>query len=176
MQHRNMIGLSLFLLFLLETTVFHWLIPLGWKENIHISPHFVLIVILFIALYSHRHFALFLGLIFGLLQDIVFYGFMIGPYAFGMGLVVYLTGFVFNRSNINFLSAIPIIMLASFCFELIKYGIYRLFGLIEISLSWNLMYQILPSLLFNLLFALAIYIPVRYLIDKMEQNRDEEES
>lgn len=176
MQQRNIIGLTLIFLFLLETTIFHWFIPLEWKGNIHIFPHFVLIVILFIALYAHRHFALVLGLVFGLLHDIVFYGFMIGPYAFGMGLVGYLTGFIFNRSNVNFLSAIPIVMLATFCFEMIIFGLYRLFGLIEVSSSWIFLHQILPSFLFNLLFALAIYIPIRYLIDKMGSNRNEEET
>jgi rod shape-determining protein MreD len=176
MQQRNIIWLSLILLFFFETTIFHWIIPLGWKENIHITPHFVLTIILFIALYAHRHFALLLGLVFGLLHDIVFYGFMIGPYAFGMGLMGYLTGFIFNRSNVNFLSAIPIIMLSSFCFDLIIFGIYRLFGLIELSIAWIFLHQILPSLLFNLLFALMIYIPIRYLIDKMESNREEKEN
>src|SRR5690554_712688 len=122
MQQRNLLWLTLIVLFILETTIFHWIIPLSWQENMHISPHFMLIVILFISLYVNRHLALILGLVFGLLQDIVFYGYMIGPNAFGIGLVGYLIGYMFRRANANFFVAIPIIMLGVLSYSMIIYG------------------------------------------------------
>jgi rod shape-determining protein MreD len=176
MQRRSLIWLLLIFMFIIETTVFHWIIPAGWQEYLNISPHFVLTCILFVALYSHRHLALILGLAFGLLQDVTYYGHMIGPFSFGMGLTGYLTGLMFRRGSVSFLFAMFVMAFSLFYFELIIYGIYRLFNIADEPLDWVLMFQVLPSLLFNLLFALLIYIPVRYLIERMDYRREGEES
>lgn len=176
MLRRNIIWLPLFLLFLIETTLLHWIIPLSWHEHIQISPHFVFILILFVAIYSNHYFALVLGLVFGLLQDVLFYGYMIGPYSFAIGIIAYLTGMIFRRINVSFISTIFIIIIADLLFHLTIYGLYRLFRVIDVTLDGVFMYNILPSILFNLLFAFVIYIPARYLMEYIEEHREEKEN
>lgn len=157
------------ILFLIETTWFHWFIPADWQHYIVLSPRFVLAVILFVALFGSRHIALIMGLVFGLLYDFTFYGYMIGPYAFGMGLVGYVAGLVFNQANMTFLTTIPLIALGLFSFELLNFGVYRLFRIVEFSFGYTFIHHILPSLLFNLLFALILYSPLRFVLEKMDE-------
>lgn len=176
MKQINLIWLSLILLFLIETTIMHWLIPSSWQEHASISPRFVFTVIIFIALYARRYFALILGLVFGLLHDVIFYGHMIGPYSFSMGLTGYLTGLIFGRTHIRLVFTLLIMVIANLFFEFIIYGLYRIFRVVDESFGWAILHHILPSLLFNLLFALIIYIPIRYWLEKMESQREHEEN
>lgn len=64
--------LLLFLLFILEGTLVPWLIPTAWQTRI--APHLVYVVILYFSVYENRHTGLILGLVFGMLHDIVFMG------------------------------------------------------------------------------------------------------
>ncbi|MDF2927305.1 MAG: mreD [Paenibacillaceae bacterium] len=152
----------LLLLFLLEGTVLKWVIPSVWQENISVSTHFTLIVILFIALYVNRHLALAYGLGFGLLHDVVYYGpAMIGTYSFAMAVVAYLAGLAANRSRPNILYSMFIIIAGNFIFEAIIYSLYRLFQVTRDTPQWMFFHIMLPSVLINLLFALLIYVPLR---------------
>lgn len=175
MRKHHIIWLASLVFFLLETTVFHWLIPLGWQQNITISPRFVMAIVLFVALFGGRHFALVLGLVFGLLYDFVFYGYMIGPYAFGMGLIGYLTGLVFHKVADRFIATIVIILCGLLSLEMILFGIYRLFRVIEYTLSRTFVHHMLPSLLVNMLFALIIYNPLRFILEKLDSRKKERE-
>lgn len=175
MRKHNMIWLTMIVLFLIETTIFHWIIPLGWHQNLTFSPRFVLVVILLVALFMSRHFALVLGLVFGLLHDIMFYGYMIGPYAFGMGLVVYLVGLLFRGMTPNFFVTMAIVVASLFTFNLIDYSVYRLFMIIDYTFSWTFVHHILPSVLLNLLFVLIVYIPVRYMLEKRDMQAQQSE-
>lgn len=176
MRKHNMIWLSLFLLFLIETTVFHWMIPLSWQQHLTISPRFVLVIILFVTIFMNRHFALILGLFFGLLHDVIFYGYMIGPYAFGMGLVVYLTGFLFRGgASPNFFVTVAVLTVGIFTFSMIDYSVYSLFRIIDYSFSWTFVHHILPSVLLNILFILIVYVPVRYMLEKRDMKTQQSE-
>lgn len=77
--HRSVLVLLLFLLFILQGAVLPWLIPNSWEMRI--VPNLVFIVLLFITVYHHRHMALMLGLSFGMLHDIIFYGRIIGAHS-----------------------------------------------------------------------------------------------
>lgn len=175
MRKHHIIWLGSLVLFLLETTVFHWIIPLGWQQNISITPRFVMAIVLFVALFGGRHFALVLGLVFGLLYDLVFYGYMIGPYAFGMGLIGYITGLIFRKKADRFMATIVIITLGLFSLEMIHFGIYRLFRIIDFTLSWTFVHHMLPSLLINLLFTLIVYNPMRFVLEKLDSRKKERE-
>lgn len=68
--------LLLFVLFIAEGTILPWLLPDSWHSRM--VPNFVYVVILFVSVYYSRHTALVLGIVFGLIHDVVFYGFIIG--------------------------------------------------------------------------------------------------
>ncbi|MDR6884952.1 rod shape-determining protein MreD [Bacillus sp. 3255] len=162
---RHLLWLILLGLFVLQGTIMVWLIPSSWQASVHVTPHFTLVFIMFIGLFHHRHSALIYGLIFGLLNDFNYYGAMLGVYSFGMGLTGYLAGLAQRRQpNLIFYNLL-ITGVGLLVFELINYGINRLFKLIDIDLQFALTHYMLPSVLFNLLFALICYVPIRKLLE-----------
>ncbi|NOV04075.1 rod shape-determining protein MreD [Paenibacillus planticolens] len=164
-MNRHLLWLILLGLFILQGSIVVWLLPASWQGSVHVTPHFTLVFILFIGLFHHRHSALIYGLIFGLLHDFNYYGAMLGVYSFGMGLTGYLAGLAQRRQpNLIFYNLL-ITGVGLLLFEFINYGINRLFKLIDIDLNFALTHYMLPSVLFNLLFALVCYVPIRKLLE-----------
>lgn len=151
--------LLLFVLFIVEGTIIPWLIPGGWQYRL--SPNLVFIVILFVSVYYHRHTALVLGIIFGLLHDIIFYGAMIGPYSFAMGCAAYLMGLIFQAPRAPMPIMMTVVLLGSLLFDSTLFGIYQLFQLNVHSFNWALTQYMIPNLCVHFLFALIIYVPMR---------------
>jgi rod shape-determining protein MreD len=174
-MQRYFLPVILYVLFLFEGTVMPLMIPSAWQSKINVTSHFTFIVILFIAIYVSRHWALAYGLAFGMLHDIVYYGPMLGTYAFGLGLISYLTGLLSLYSKANLLTSMLLIVSGNFLLELIVYGIYRVFQITHISFHFAMTYHILPSTLVNLLFAIIIYVPIRKLLANVGAAREREE-
>jgi rod shape-determining protein MreD len=86
----NRVILLTLLLIIIESSVVPWVVPSAWIDRL--LPHFAFIMTLLIAGFAGRHRAFLFGLGFGLFQDMLFYGHLIGPYGFGMGLIGYLAG------------------------------------------------------------------------------------
>ncbi len=169
---RNLIWF-LILLFLLEGTIIPWLIPEAWSTHIQLAPHFIMVSILYIAIFMNRYYALIFGLIFGLLQDIIYFGHMIGLQSFSMGLTGYLIGLIFRNSHLSMFSALSTILFGIFTYEGIVYASYRLFRIVEFSFGWAFMQIVLPSLVINLLYALLIYLPARNYLEGIDNKRQE---
>jgi rod shape-determining protein MreD len=172
MNMRIVVG-SMFLLYIVETTIVPWLVPIEWYGRV--VPHFAFILVLYSALYTGRHAALVLGLSFGLLQDIVFYGHMIGVHTFAMGLCGYVTGLLLERKRSPLLLALSVIGLACLLYDSVVYLIYRAFRVTGESYSYVLMDSILPSLFLQLGFALVVYIPARKLLEGAAKPISEDE-
>jgi len=164
-MRRTWITLILLALFILEGSVLPWLLPAVWQSRVLVAPDFVLIVILYLTMYVNRHLALVYGLSFGMLHDIV-YGPMLGSYSFSMGLTAYLIGLAFRRPHLQIVSSLFLAALGDFLFQMVHYGVYRLFNLLQTPFEWVLTHAILPSVLLNALFALLIYVPFRKLADR----------
>ncbi|WP_139990978.1 rod shape-determining protein MreD [Paenibacillus paridis] len=159
----NRIVLLMFLVFILEGTVMPWIIPAGFGHRI--MPHFVFVIVIFSGLYSRRHLALLLGVSFGMLQDIVYFGHLLGINAFFMGLMGYFTGVLFERRRSTIMMAISVIGFACLLYDSVIYFIYSVFRITSESYAWALIDHILPSLFLQLAFALACYVPVRKLFE-----------
>lgn len=164
-MHRNWLIAILFGLFILQSTIVKWLIPVSWQMEANVAPQLTLVVVLLIGLYGDRHLAMVHGLAFGLLQDIVFYGPMIGTYTFNMGLLGYLAGLLGLRKTSGLVSGLFAVCLLDFLFQWILFGLYRLFQMTHTSVEWTVLRQMLPSLLVDMLFALLIYVPIRRLLE-----------
>ncbi|SFJ10501.1 rod shape-determining protein MreD [Paenibacillus sp. UNC496MF] len=158
MSLQRIIGVML-LLFLTEGTLFYWLVPDDMVGRI--VPHFTLAFVLFAALYRGRHSALLLGLAFGLLQDLAFYGRILGVHSFAMGLVGYMTGLLMERKRSTLLMALSMIGLSTLVYDTVVYFVYKVFRLTDQTYEWALSQHIIPSLFLQLLFALALYVPAR---------------
>jgi rod shape-determining protein MreD len=164
---RNWLWTILTGLFIVEGTLLPWMIPGVWQSKVYVAPHFILVIVLYIGLYVNRHAALWYGLIFGLLQDILYASPMLGPISFGMGLAGYLAGLTHRRLYSNIVVSMLVIALGNLFFDFIIYGLYWLFQVTHLSLEWAFFHQMLPSMLINLLFALLVYVPVRKLFESM---------
>lgn len=165
MLNRNLLWMVLLGAIILEGSLVHWLIPSAWQMQVFISPNISLIVIMYIGLYRHRHSALVHGIIFGLLHDLLYYGSMIGVYAFGFGLVGYLVGLLSHRKPPLMATSLLLIGTGELLFECSNYGLNYLFNLTHMGFQHVLTHIVLPSVLFNLLIALLLYIPMRKLFE-----------
>jgi rod shape-determining protein MreD len=174
-MQRYFLPVILYVLFLFEGTVMPLITPWAWQSRIDVTSHFTFIIILFIAIYVSRHWALAYGLAFGMLHDIVYYGPMLGTYTFGFGLVSYAISLLSLYSKANLLRSMLFIISGNILLEFIIYGIYHVFQITHISFHFALTYHILPSLIVNLLFAILVYVPIRKLLENVGAAREREE-
>jgi len=166
--------LVMLLFFFSEGTIFYWLLPDSLVGRV--VPQFVLAFVLFAGMYRGRHTALLLGLFFGLLQDIAFYGRIIGVDSFTFALVGYLCGLLLEGRRSTLLMALSMIGLFTFISSTIVHYIYRVFKLTTLSYEWALFNHILPSLFLQLLFALLLYVPARRWFEgSLKKNKEDED-
>ncbi|ANE47169.1 hypothetical protein SY83_13845 [Paenibacillus swuensis] len=158
---RRNLSIILLVLFVLEGSIFPWLIPGSWQDMVRFAPHLAFVVIIYIAIFLNRYYALTFGLLFGALHDIIYYNHMLGIYTFCMGVTAYIAGFMFRGGVNGIAQAMIIIIWFNFLLDSMIYGIYMLFSKTTLEYSWVFMHMILPSLFINALFALMIYIPLR---------------
>ena len=159
MKRYQVLILLLFLLFILQGTVGFWLTPPALQGRI--SPNLVFVGILFATIYHHRHTGLVLGIVFGMLHDLVYYGDMIGTYSLSMGVSAYIIGLVFKRPRAPLPVMMTAVILGSLLLDSMVFGIYKLFRLNPDTYNWALLNQMLPDLLLHFAFALIIYVPLR---------------
>lgn len=157
----------LFAGFILEGSLFPWFFPSSWLS--HLSFRFVYVLILLISLQGKRHYTLALGLIFGFLYDVIYYGHMLGLYTFVMGIGCYGAGLYSGRLRPGFLGSIGLISIFLIFLELSVYSIYRLFQIHQESFLWTFVYQITPSILLNLFVAIIFYLPFRVWAEKSQK-------
>ncbi len=165
---------TLFLLFLLEGTLFQVFSPGIWGSTFVIIPNLTLCVIIMVALYLGRVEGLWIGFAFGLLHDVV-YGDVIGVYAFSMAFIGYFTGQLNQLFNQNILLLLVTIIFADLFFLTTIYGLFYLFGLTTASFEWTMFYHIFPSVMFNLAFSVLVYQPIRHLLSRMNNRMEEAE-
>lgn len=157
--------LLMLVVFIVEGSLMPWIIPANFADQL--IPHFNFVLVIFAAIFSSRHYALGLGLSFGLLQDVIYYGNAIGIHFFFMGIIGYGVGLLFERKRLNILIVISIIGIAYLTYDCAIYGINYVFKLVHGSFPWALVHHILPSLFFQLLFAIIVFIPARKMFEKL---------
>lgn len=168
----NRVILWTLVLIILENSVVPWLVPPAWSERL--LPHLSFIMTMFVAGFSGRHRAFLFGLGFGLLLDMQYYGYLIGPYGFGMGLLGYLAGLIMERRTFTLGSFMWILMVAGLLLETIVYLIYRLFSLTILPYGFAMYWQAAPTVLLEMLIALILYFPTRrYLVNPSLSSADE---
>ncbi len=165
---RHLLWVIGFMFFIVQGTLMEWLIPISWvTAGIYVTPLFTLIFVLFIGIFVHRHTALIYGIVFGFLHDVGSYGNMLGVYTFSMGVTGYLVGLL-NRYNSHiFFINFSMIGMSLLLFELINYTSNRLFRIMDTPLIFAFTNFMLPTILFNLFFALLFYVPLRKIIDRL---------
>lgn len=170
----NRVILWTLLLLLIENAIVPWLVPSEWTDRL--LTHFPFVMTLFVASLAGRHRAFLFGLGFGLLQDLLSYGHLIGPYAFGMALIGYAAGLLAERRTFTLVFFVWIVLIGGMMLDTIIYSIYTLFGLTQLPYSFVFYWQIAPTSLLQLLIALALYVPVRRYLVKPSLSSGEDNS
>lgn len=159
--YKHLLWVIVLIFFLAEGALIPWLLPPWTAEmGLAIVPRLAFICILYIAIYLNRHMAVAMGLVFGLLHDIIFYGLVLGTYAFGMGITTYLIGLMLRDTHVTWYTGIGSILFGLLLFDVSVYGLYLLFQLANETPLRIFLYNMLPTLIFNLSIALLMYWPV----------------
>jgi len=173
-MHKRISAL-LIVLFLFDGTIMQQILPSIRGSQVYMAPHLDLLFIMLMAIFGYRNSAIFYGLGFGFLQDLIYYGHALGVYSLAYGLVAYLTGLIVMR-HVNVLAALFIIFVGNLSYEMLIYSIYHSFlKVVGTPFSWAFNHQMLPSLWVNLLLVMVFYIPVRKFLDRPDFERDKEE-
>lgn len=156
---RLIIPLILFSLLVLEGVALELLpIPLA-KSELVIVPHWVFGFLLFLAIFYDRentYFSILYGLLFGLLIDIVYTG-VLGVYMFTYAVVIYVVHGLTKLFHTNIFVAL---LLGTIGFILAEVSINTIFSVVGISeMFWKdyLLYRMIPTIIANILFLLALY-------------------
>jgi rod shape-determining protein MreD len=161
-------------LMLAETAIVPWLVPSGWSERL--LPHFAFIMTMFAAFFGGRHKAFAFGLGFGLLQDSLNYGHLLGAYGFGMGLIGYLAGLVSEHRKMTIPYLIGMMALGGGLLDSLVFFAYKMFRLTHLTYGYVFYWQIAPTLLLQLFVALALYSPVRRFLVKASLSSSSEDN
>jgi rod shape-determining protein MreD len=163
--------LTLFILFIIEGTIVQIVSPDRWGIHILMIPRFVVVLLIYSALFLGRIQGLFMGLAFGLLYDIV-YGSVIGVYGFSMAIVGYFSGLTFRVFQQNIFLILLTVFVSLFIHETIVYGILYLIDFTQIDLQSFVMNRVIPVLVLNMIFALLVSYPARTILIQMLEEEE----
>lgn len=142
-------------------SVFVELLPEQFFYNTRILvPHFLIVAIMFTAIYGTKKIGLLYGFIFGLLFDIV-YTEIIGIYLFLIPLVVYIISWIMKRlqSNIVLVSLIALVGVALLEFGV--YGMNLIIGHTSMGVTSFVDNRLVPTLLLNAIFIVLVAFPLK---------------
>lgn len=160
---RTLIPAVAVLLFLLESE-FAMFSPVIWGEQTFILvPRFLILYLIFIAIYYNRNRAMVYGLIFGVLVD-VFYINIIGLYAVLYPLICFFASWCVKRIHPHLLFSTVLAILLMGMLELVLYQFFYLIDFTAMPMNQFLLNRLIPTILANLLFLMMLGWAFQYLI------------
>lgn len=149
----------LFILLVLQGIAIDLLPSSLTTSDVLIVPHWLLLFLTLIAIKYDRNetfYAIIYAIIFGLLIDIVYTG-TLGIYMFVYPVAVYTAHILKRMFQTNIVVSSLIAMISIAVAEVLIYYIYKILGMIDATMSYFLLYRLLPTSFANLLFFLVIY-------------------
>jgi len=138
-----------------------------------VAPNICLVMLLYVSLIRGPLQALFIGLTFGLCQDVLF-GTYLGPNAFTYAAIGYFAGSTFRTYWARQLITVILVVLAyTFVHEITLYGLSRLFGASHVSLMAAVTYA-MRMMIWNGIFALLLYSPSMKLLGNERRSMADE--
>jgi len=161
---RFFLPLIISLSFIFESVFVELLPDIFSNSNTILVPHFLIVVIIFTAIYGDRKQGLIYGIIFGLLFDIV-YTEIIGVYLFMIPLVTNIVAWLMKllQSNIFVVSFVTLIGIT-----LLELGVYEmnfLIGITNIDFISFLNVRLLPTLILNTIYIIIVAFPLKKFMD-----------
>jgi rod shape-determining protein MreD len=168
---RFLFFLTLFFLFVIEGTVVQIFSPASWGVQITVVPRFVVVLLIFTALFLGRFQGLWMGIFFGLLYDIV-YGAAIGIYGFSMALVGYFSGLTFKVFPQNIFIILGTLLMALIAHETIVYGLLALVNAVAWDFKSFYLHRLIPVVILNMLFGLLVSWPARIILIQLKAEEE----
>lgn len=165
---RFLLPLLIFLLFILEGTIFQVFSLERYGVKLVMVPHFVVIVIIMAGIFLGRKHGVLYGLVFGLLYDVI-YTDMLGVYLFSLGMLGYVSSLSYRRIKQSAFLAIVIVLTSLILLEYFVYGIHLLLRMTTMEGDVFFFIRLLPTLGLNFVVILAFYLPLRKLLLSLEQ-------
>lgn len=162
---RSIIPLVAVLLFFMEP-VLSLFSPLTIGDEFYVLvPRFVIIHLLFIAIFYDSKKALIYGIIFGLLYD-MFYIDIIGLYAFLYPLIIFIASAIIKLIYRNIATAIFITLVLISLLEVFSFGFSTIISITTIDFKTFMMNRLLPTVVANLVFILLYALFFHYYLEK----------
>lgn len=148
---RSIIPLIITVLFFMEP-VFSLFSPIAYGDGLFtLVPRFVIVCLIFTAIYDSRKHAIIYGIIFGLLYDI-FYIDIIGVYAFLYPLICVFAAGIIRHIHRHIFVVILLTLFLIALLELLSYGFASLISITSIDFDEFLKGRLAPTMLANSLF------------------------
>ncbi len=129
------------------------------SSGLLITPHWVFIFLLLITLLYDRadtYFAIYFGIAFGLLIDIVYTN-LLGVYMFVYPFTLYIVHLLKRFLQTNLYMVIAIAVLSLFILEILLLVIYSIVGIAEVPQGFFITRRFIPTVLANVLFLIPVY-------------------
>lgn len=166
MMQRLLFISFLFFLFIIEGTLFQWVVPDVWGTDWTFIPLLSLCAVMMVSIYFGPNHGVVYGFFFGLIHDITF-GHMIGSYLFSFAAVAYFSGHFIRQYNPHNVVVIITISIGIAVQIMMVYGLYKLFNVTQMSVQWMFYKLLLPSMAVNTLFAILLLRPIKRWIRRM---------
>ncbi|MEK4230148.1 rod shape-determining protein MreD [Solibacillus sp. FSL H8-0538] len=151
------------LLFLLESE-FAMFSPIIINEHtVILVPRFLILYLIFIAIYYNRKRAILYGLLFGILYD-VFYIDIIGLYSVLYPLVCFIAGWSVKRIHPHLVFSTVLAIMLMTLLEFVLYEFFFLINFTAMPLDSFLSNRLIPTILANFLFLIMLGWAFKYLI------------
>lgn len=156
---RLYVPLILFLFVVLEGVALEILPSKLVVSNLLIIPHWVLVLLVFVAIFYDRentYYSVLYGLVFGLLIDIV-YTEMLGVYMFSYALVIYIIHGLKRMLHGNIYVTLVLGVVGIVLADISINFIYTVIGVADMTWIEYMKHRLLPTVLSNLVFLLLLY-------------------
>ncbi|PKG21697.1 rod shape-determining protein MreD [Niallia nealsonii] len=160
-------------IFVLES-IFVELLPAEiFNSNRILIPHFLLIGIIFLAVFGNRNIGILYGFVFGILFDII-YTEILGIYFFMFPFVVYICSKIMKvfHNNIVVVSIVSLIGISML--EIIVYEMILIIHLTSMDFSSFLNLRLFPTLILNAAFLVIVAYPFKRFFEKYAAERREQ--
>lgn len=156
---RIYLPLILFLFVVLEGVALELLPSNLVMSDLFIIPHWVLVILIFIAIFYDRentYFSVLYGLIFGLLIDVVYTG-VLGVYMFSYALIIYIIHGLIKMLHGNIYVTLLLGFIGIVLADNSINFIYTMVGITDMTWINYIKIRLIPTVVSNLLFLILLY-------------------
>lgn len=161
---RSVVPIIALLLFFLEP-VFSLFSPIAIGDGLFtLVPRFVIVYLIFIAVYYSRQRAIIYGIVFGLLYD-VFYIDIIGLYAFLYPLICYIAAVIIRYVYKHIVTVMVLALLLIALLEVLSYSFASIIAITSMEPKDFMTSRLIPTMIANSIFVVMFGWIIKKLLD-----------